>query len=381
MSLLGTHLTVLAGPTVPVPLTPDLASRLREVTVTESDAGRSAFTLTLDAGRSGPTGALDTPVLGAGPLRANSRVVVVLTLGALPRVLIDGVVTETELVPGSAGAPSRARFTGQDVSVLLDRHEVTTEHVALPDNLQVLAIAARYATHGLVPQVLPPPVIDPPMPIERTPTQQGTDYEHIQQLARFHGYACYVIPGPFPGTSTLYWGPPVRADAPQKALSVDLGPDTNVTGSPTFREDVLGPELEEGSVQDARLGTVVPVRTVAALRPPLAAMPVWAVHQPNVRTRQYRESGVSATSALARAQARTDASIDCVTASGSLDGATYGSVLRPRGLVGMRGAGWSNDGLWYVQQVVHRLTPGAYTADFTLTREGYGSTVPVVRVV
>lgn len=381
MSLLGTHLTVLAGPTIPVPLTPDLTGRIREVTITESDAGRSVFTLTLDAGRSGTLGALDTPVLGVTPLRANSRVVIMLTLGPVPRVLMDGIVTETELVPGSAGTPSQVRFTGHDLSVLLDRHEVTAEHVALPENLQVMAIVAQYATRGLIPQVIPPPVIDPPLPIERIPTQQGTDWEHIQRLARFHGYACYVIPGPFPGVSTLYWGPPVRADVPQKALSVDLGPDTNVTGSPTFREDVLGPELEEGSVQDPRLGTVVPVRTMAALRPPLAAMPVWAVHQPDVRTRQYRESGTSAVTALAQAQARTDASIDCVTATGSLDGAKYGDVLRPRGLVGMRGAGYSNDGLWYVQQVVHRLARGSYTAEFTLTREGYGSTVPVVRVV
>lgn len=381
MTRLGIHLTVLAGPSVPIPLPPDLTSRLREVTVTESDAGRSVFTLTLDAGRSGPLGALDTPVLGMTPLRANNRVVVVLTFGAAPHVLVDGIIIETELLPGSASASAQVRLTGHDLSVLLDRHEVSAEHVALPDDLQVRAIAAPYLAQGLLQNVINPPVSDPPMPIERTPTQQGTDYEHIQALATFHGYACYVIPGPTPGLSTLYWGPPVRTGAPQRALSVDLGPDTNVTGSPTFREDVLGPELQDGSVQDARLGTVVPIRTLAALRPPLAALPVWAVHQPNVRTRQYRDSGVSATTALAQAQARTDASVNCVTAQGSLDGGAYGAVLRPRGLVGMRGAGWSNDGLWYVQQVVHHLQPGSYSADFTLTREGFGATVPVVRVV
>jgi hypothetical protein len=183
-----------------------------------------------------------------------------------------------------------------------------------------------------------------------------------------------------PGLSTLYWGPPVRVGLPQKALSVDLGPDTNVTGSPTFREDVFGPELVEGEVQDARLGTVVPLRTVGSLRPPLAALPVWAVHQSDLRTRQFRDTGLAATTALARAQAMTDRSVNCVTAQGSLDGGAYGSVLRPRGLVGLRGAGWSNDGLWYVQQVVHHVQPGSYTADFTLAREGYGATVPIVRV-
>lgn len=380
MSALGTRLTLLAGPSIPVPLPPDLTARVRQVTVTESDAGRSAFTVTLDAGRSGPMAALDTPALGMTPLRANNRVVLLLTLGVLPHVLMDGIVTETEYVPGSAESPAVVRVTGHDLSLLLDRHEVSTEHVALTDDLQVLAIVARYAADGLVPQVVPPPVSEPPLPIERTPTQQGTDYAHIQALAEEHGYVCYVDPGPVPGVSTLYWGPPMRTGALQKALSVDLGPDTTVIGSPTFREDVLTPEVVDGQVEDARTGTVVPVRTVAALRPPLAAMPVWAVHAGFVRTRAYRDSGVGAVTALAAAQARTDAAMNCVTATGRLDGGTYGAVLRPRGLVGMRGAGWSHDGLWYVQQVVHQLTQGSYTAEFTLAREGYGSTVPVVRV-
>jgi hypothetical protein len=104
-SALGVHLTVLAGPTVPLPLPPHLTERVRSVTVTESDAARSAFTLTLDAGRSGLTAAFDTPVVGmTTPLRAGSRVVVVLTLGIVPHVLCDGIVTETELTPASAGS-------------------------------------------------------------------------------------------------------------------------------------------------------------------------------------------------------------------------------------------------------------------------------------
>ena len=88
---------------------------------------------------------------------------------------------------------------------------------------------------------------------------------------------------------------------------------------------------------------------------------MWAVHQADVRTRQFRDTGLPATTALARAQSMTDRSVDCVTAKGSLDGGSYGAVLRPRGLVGLRGAGWSNDGLWYVQQVVHRRATAAAT--------------------
>ena len=376
---LGAHLSVLAGPTVPLPLPPHLAERVRSVTVTESDAARSAFTITLDAGRSGPMAAFDTPVVGmTSTLRAGSRVVVVLTIGAVPHVLADGIVTETELTPGSAQSTAELSLTGQDLSVLLDRHEVSAEFPALEDSLQVLAIAGQYAPHGLIPMVIPPLDMDIPLPIERIPTQQGTDWSHLQLLATRHGYVCYVSPGPIPGQSTLYWGPPIRESFPQPALSVDLGPVTNVTGSLRFREDIQGPELQEGQVRDTLSGATIPVVTVGALRVPLSAMPTWATHQLDLRTRQFRDTGISAATAYARAQAATDRSADSVTCNGTLDGSVYGSVLRPRGLVGMRGAGWHNDGLWYVQQVVHRVDRGSFQADFSLTRDGLGSTVPVV---
>lgn len=84
------------------------------------------------------------------------------------------------------------------------------------------------------------------------------------------------------------------------------------------------------------------------------------------------------TSAMARAQAQVDRSMDAVVGEGELDGARYGSVLRPRGLVGLRGAGYSHDGLWYVRRVVHELAPNSYRQRFTIARDGYGSTVPVV---
>ena len=63
---------------------------------------------------------------------------------------------------------------------------------------------------------------------------------------------------------------------------------------------------------------------------------------------------------------------------GQLDAARYEVILQPRGLVGLRGAGYSYDGLYYVQSVTHNIRKGAYTQNFTLTREGLGSITPVV---
>jgi hypothetical protein len=380
MSLLGIHLTILVGPTVPVPLPAPFAARLRSVKVTESDSHRSVFTLSFDAGRAGPLAAFDTDMMIGCPVVSHARVVILVTMGAVPMVLMDGIVTEVELVPGAEPGSSELHATGEDVTMLLNRVERDVEHIALEDSLQVLKILAPYAAQGIVPMVIPPMDMDIPLPIERVPTQQGTDLQHLQKLAAWHGYVTYAIPGPLPGTSTWYWGPAIRVGVPQPALSIDLGPETNVVGQIQLKQNATQPTFVEGSVQDPRLGATVPVETFGSVRPPLAAIPAWVVGAANAQRRRLRESGTSAISAFARAQAETDLSIDCVTGTGVLDGARYGSVLRPRGLVGVRGAGWSHDGLWYVTKVVHTLRHGSYKQKFTVVREGYGSTVPAVLV-
>ncbi len=125
----------------------------------------------------------------------------------------------------------------------------------------------------------------------------------------------------------------------------------------------------------------MPYQTFATLRlPPLAAMPAVLVQQPNVRKQPLDNTGgLTYTQALARAQGRTDASADRVlTASGELDALRYGALLQPRGLVGVRGVGYLHDGLYYVKRVSHSIRRGDYKQRFTLIREGYGSTTPVV---
>ncbi|GLZ48203.1 hypothetical protein Acsp06_43880 [Actinomycetospora sp. NBRC 106375] len=378
MPSLGLRLTVLTGSTVPVPLPGPLAARVRSVQVTESDEDRSVFTVTLDAGRSSTDGALDPGALAASPLRAFARVVLVVTFGALPQVLADGIVTEVRWTPGDHTGEATLSVTGEDVSTLMDRTERDVEHPGLDDYPQVLAVLARYAADGIYPLAVPTPATDPPLPIDRIPTQHGTDLEHLVTLARRHGYAAYALPGPTPGTSRFYWGPPVRAGV-QGALSVDLGPETNVV-SMSFRAQAWAPVTVSGAIVDRRTDTVVPVVAAVPSRPPLSAVPLWASAGAQRGERRLRDPGSDAISAQARAQGEVDRSVDAVVAEGELDGARYGAVLRPRALVGVRGAGWSHDGLWYVRRVAHTLAPGSFRQAFTLSRDGYGSTLPAVPV-
>jgi phage protein D len=270
--------------------------------------------------------------------------------------------------------------TGEDVSVMMDREEKNVEHPAQDETIIALKIIATYAQFGLIPIVIPPLIIDPPIPIERIPVQRATDLNYLKEMAERYGYVFYVESGPAPFTNTAYWGPPVRLGVPQKALSVNLGPETNVN-SVNFQSDSNAPTLVAGQVQDRQTGQTMPVQTFASTRlPPLAAMPAILVNQPNVRTTRFDGTGLNTMQAFARAQGQTDASTDHVlTVTGELDAVRYGDILKARGLVGLRGAGYNHDGFYYVKNVTHTIQRGDYKQRFTLTREGFGSTTPIVR--
>lgn len=375
---LGTQLTVLAGPTIPVPLPQPLAARIVSVASRETDAARSAFSITFDAGRSGPAELMDSPLLAYPGLRIGSRVSIFVTTNAVPQVMVDGFITEVQHQPGSAPGTSKMVVKGEDVSWLLDKDEVSVER-PMDDYPQVLMILSSYTARGIIPMAVPPTDMDPPLPTDRIPQQRGTDHAHLWLLARRHGYVTYAFPGPAPGTSTYYWGPPVRAGVPQPAVTIGQPPSTNVVGEVAFAVDAHGPVSVKGRDIDRRIGEAYPIRTGAPMRVPLSLKPLAVERAADTRVRLANESGSSTTGTMARAQALVDAGADAVTAKGKLDGSRYGGALRPRGLVGVRGAGYAHDGLWYVRSVEHTWSHGEWTQDFELARDGYGSTVPAVR--
>lgn len=378
MSLQGSLLTVLIGQTVPLPAPPSLMQALHSVTVEHKDEGRSGFQMVFRCGRNELTGLFDYDLVANPLLAPNSRVILVVTLGAVPQVLFDGIITNQQLQPGDQPGATTFTVTGEDVSVVMDREERSVEHPAQPEMVIALAIIARYAQYGLVPEVYPPPAVDVPVPTERTPTQNGTDLAFLNEMAQRFGYVFYVIPGPVPGTNRAYWGPPTRAGAPQRALSCNMGPGTNVR-TMDFQYDALATTLVAGQVHDRLTNQALPVQTFAATRAPLAALPAAVANLSALSTRILRESGLSFAQAQARAQGQTDASTDnTVTVTGEMDAAHYGTVLQARALVGVRGVGFNYDGLYYVKSVTHAIAPGSYLQKFTLTRDGLGSLIPAV---
>lgn len=378
MTLLGIRLTVLAGKTIPVPPPRALTESVASVEVTHSDEGRSGFQIVFQVGRD-RTNYLDFPHLQNEQFKPFSRIILMVSLGVLPQVIMDGIITHQQLSPSNNSGGSTLTVTGEDVSVMMDREEKNVEHPAQPEAAIAAKIIGQYAQYGLIAQIIPPPSLDAPTPVERIPTQQGTDLAYLNDLARRYNYVFYVSPGPAPGTNTAYWGPLIRQGVPQPALSYNLGNNSNIE-SLEFQNDALSATAVTGQVQDRLTNLTLPVVSLASLLPALSGNPPDLSSLLTVGRESFRANGQNVVQAFAQAQAQADASTrDVVTAEGELNALRYGGILQSRRLVGLRGVGLSYSGNYYVKKVTHTLTHESYKQRFTLAREGTGAALPLVR--
>lgn len=372
---LGINLTLSLGSIVTSPAPKAIAEALESVEVTHSDSGPSVFQLKFHADRS--VGASrDFALLSSPLLKPTNRVQLSVTFNGTPRVLMDGFITAQELTHERAMGASTLTVTGEDVSVMMDLYEFSLEYPAMGDAAIAFMVLAKYTAFGIVPEIIPTLSSLVSLPIEHVPQQNDTDRNYLKQLAASHGYVFYVKPGPTSGTNTAYWGPPLRVGTTQKALSVDMGPATNVD-TINFHYDALAPTLMHGLVQDDDFDLVTPVLTFASTRlPPFATDPAIYANFPFVRNRQYVDPRLGAMRAYDFAFNETTLSTDkVVVAQGTLDALRYGDLLDAPGRVAVRGAGASYDGLYYVQSVTHTIARGSYKQNFALNREGTGSTI------
>lgn len=366
---LGARLQLFIGPSVPLPAPYLVSEAFVSVEVTNRDRGFDGFQMTFTLGKESP---LDYGLLASGLFEPPSRVVIMVIIGALPEVLIDGVITSNQVVPSNRPGESSLVVTGLDISIMLDLEEKNETHPNQPDSAIVTKLLANYARFGLVPKVTP--TTDIPIQVNRIPTQQQTDLAYIRELARRNGFVFYVEPTPAPGVSTAYWGLDNRLGAPQPALTLNMGALTNVDQPINFHFDALGPATPQIRVVEPLSRTAIPIPAPSGLRPPLVSRPATSL-----RTTIARDTAnLSPAQGALRALMASSESSDAVTGRGDLDAVRYGRALRARHLVGVRGVGLSYNGDYYVQEVSHRIRRGEYKQSFTIRREGRGALKPVV---
>jgi hypothetical protein len=372
--LKGIYLTLFIGPMIPVPAPPEVANALISAQV-NTGGERSGFQLVFSLNKKS---LLQSTLLPAGYFDPIiTRVILVCTLGGVPNVLIDGIVTRHEVAVHNEAGQSTLTLTGEDLTVLMDIVQFPMiRYPAMPITARLYLILAKYALVGIAPIVIPPLFEDVPIPTDKIPTQTESDLGYIKKLAQQVGYIFYLEPGLVPGTSVFYFGPDVRIPIPQPALTVNMDANTNVD-SLNFSLDGLAKKILIVTIMDPVTGKIpipIPVPNVSILRPPLGARLTLPskIEYPTDTTKLNSIEGI------ALGLARTATSSDAVTASGTLNVLRYGQVLRAHQLVGVRGAGGTYDGLYYVRTVTHNLKRGEFKQSFTLSRDGLISQTPVV---
>jgi hypothetical protein len=365
MADLGIRLQLMIGPTIPIPAPGSVMDALVGLEVQNNDRDFDAFGLSFHLGRDSVT---DYGLVRDGYLSPPNRVIITVIINGMPEVLMDGVITRHRLIPSNKPGESTLQVYGKDISYLLSLEEKNETYRNQSDSTIVTMILARYGQYGFIPALTQ--TTDIPVETERVPTQQGTDLAFIRELAQRNGFVFYIEPT-FPGASTAYWGAENRTGLPQPPLTIDIGPDSNIDSPLTFEFNADRAEEPQVTILEPMTKMAIPVPLPASLLPSLSGSPV----QPMRKTIPRNTANLSMIQALLRGLTGQGSASESVGTQGVVDAMRYGRVLRSRRLVSVRGSGNTYGGTYYVQQVTHKIKRGEYTQNFTLVREGLGSTI------
>jgi hypothetical protein len=368
------YLTLLIGPTIPLPAPQPVVDALMSVQITIASDQRSGFQLVFALSRESLISRVLHP---AGLFDPNVRVIIVMTVNGVPSVLMDGLIVRQEMTPSNDLGKATLTVTGEDVSLAMSLLEIKGIPFPIPENLRVMTLLAKYLMYGIIPLVIPPLFPDQPVPTDYMPFQQGTDLDYINNLAKKVGYVFYIIPGPVPGTNTAYWGPEIRVGVPQPALNINMDAYTNVENL-SFSLDGSSREQMAIAIQEpiTKLTIPIPLPDISPLSPPLGVR-----QPPALRFKYLPDSAkLNPLQAMSRAAGAVSKAADAVTATGQLDVLRYGRILQARQLVGVRGAGLAYDGLYYVKSVTHNINcrTGEFKQSFQMARNGLISITPAV---
>lgn len=202
----------------------------------------------------------------------------------------------------------------------------------------------------------------------RSLSQDATPIQFLRERARANGFELIFSQG------EVYFGPMRLEGDPQATIMIYAGSATNclnwAISDDAQKPDTVGFEVaprEEGA--DPEVEIVAPdlpllgTTAAAAEGSGLGTPSVWRIS---------KEGDEPLDATRTRAQALANENSFKIRASGELDGALYGHVLRAGQLVRVDGTGERNGGLYYVDTVTHSFTPDGYRQKFELIRNATG---------
>jgi phage protein D len=273
--------------------------------------------------------------------------------------VLKGYITHLRPVFAAGLDQCHLEIWGMDASVLMDREDKLKDWPGKKDSDIATEIFGAY---GLTPNVEDTGIVHD----DRVSTiiQRETDIQFLRRLALRNGYECFV------DGDTGYFRPPQLSATPQPVLSVQFGDDTNVN---RFQLEVnaLGPakaamvQLERDSKE------LIDVASVAGSQQALGTKPADSYLGPGmtpglVQVSKAVTTGDAEMTALCQGLANEGEWFVC--GSGEVAANQYGSVLKPRGLVTIKGIGETYSGVYYVSHVDHVFTADGYVQRFRVKR-------------
>jgi phage protein D len=287
------------------------------------------------------------------------KVVITAGLADDSQQLLTGYITH--LRPDFAAGLDQCRLEiwGMDASVLMDRVDRLKDW---PNKKDSDIAAEVFQTYGLTPQVTDTDVIHD----EEVSTiiQRETDIQLLKRLALRNGFECFVD-----GDTGYFW-PPAVDDTPQPVLAVQFGDETNVNWL-KLEVNALTPANVAMSQLDHVSCDILEASAEISQQPALGSNRPASLLGPGMEPGlvcigQAVTTGNPEMAALC--QGLYDQAEWFVTGEGEVAANHYGSILKPRSTVTIKGIGEAHSGVYYVTHVTHRFSVDGYTQTFRVKR-------------
>jgi late control gene D protein (GPD) len=289
------------------------------------------------------------------------KVVVTAGLEDDTQELISAYITHVRPIFGAALDQCHLEIWGMDASVLMDREDKRKDWPNKKDSDIATEI---FGSYGLTPQVEDTSIVhDEKM---STIIQHETDIQFLKRLALRNGYECFV------DGETGYFQPPQLSAAVQPILSVQFGDDSNVS---RFQVEVnaLATANITMSQMDRDSKDVLDAMSAPGNQHALGANGADTYLGAGMTSGVVCIAGAVTTGVpemTALCQGLFDEGEWFVTGEGEVAANKYGSVLKPRAPVTIKGIGETYSGIYYVTHVNHIFTADGYTQHFRVKRNG-----------
>jgi len=337
----------------------DMYPYLREVQVAMSRRGATTGTLTFDSVRLEDG---SWSVQDAGVFEAWKGITIEAAFGDNREEVMRGYIKEVRSEYPEDMSSARVTVSVQDQSLALDREHERRNWSTTDSPMTDGDIASSIASDHDLDSTADPGLTNASLNMD------GTYVRFLQDRAEANGFEFYVREG------TLYFHAPKLGQNPvSEPIRVYAGAATNCL---RFSAQYDGHKPDQVAVtRSAESGTdsdesvyspnLQLLGTTAANSESRGLPPfVWRMQAPN---------GATADEVQSRAQAKANENAWKITAEGELDGALYGHVLLTHTLVVVDGAGDTNDGTYYVDEVQHHFSLEGYRQGFKLLRNATGN--------